>query len=286
MALVAMTEMLKEARKSKYAVGQFNLNTLRWAVPILQAAEVARAPIILAASDRLVDTLGGFSTIVATVKSLLTELAITVPVALHLDHSQSVDHCKQAIAAGFTSVMIDASHLPIAENIALTKEVVAYAKQRGVSVEAEVGIVGGVEDGLSGTVRYANPEECVALVKATQIDALAAALGSVHGPYHGEPQLGFEEMEKIANLVEVPLVLHGASGIPDKQIKKAIALGHAKINVNTECAQAFTATIRTLLSNEENATIYEPNMYLEQAYAAIKEVVAEKIALFMATNRV
>ena len=286
MNLVSMKNMLLKAKTYQYAVGQFNLNTLLWAVPILKAAEEKRAPVILATSDRLVDNLGGFSTIVATVRSLLKELSITVPVSLHLDHAQSVKRCKQAIQAGYTSVMIDASQKPIVENIALTKEVVKFATYYNVTVEAEVGVVGGVEDGSKGNVKYADPNECLQLVEETGIDALAAALGSVHGPYRGLPKLGFREMEEIRSLVDVPLVLHGASGIPDEQIKRAIKLGHAKINVNTECAQAWTNSIRNFVSKSENITVYEPNLYLNDAYEAVKQVVKQKIDIFMATNRV
>lgn len=179
-----------------------------------------QSPVIAAASDRLVDYLGGFKTISAMVGALMEEMAITVPVVLHLDHGSSAERRRQAIDAGFSSVMIDGSHHPIDENIAMTKEVTAYAAKHGVSVEAEVGTVGGMEDGLVGGVRYADVAECERIVKETNIDALAAALGSVHGKYQGEPNLGFKEMEAISRMTDIPLVLHGASGIPQDQIKK------------------------------------------------------------------
>jgi 6-phospho-5-dehydro-2-deoxy-D-gluconate aldolase len=278
MPLVAMSEMLLKAKAERYAVGQYNINGLEFAQSFLQAANEERAPIILAASDRLVDYLGGFKTIAAMVKSLMEEMDITVPVALHLDHGMDVERCRKAIDAGFTSVMIDGSHHPIDVNIEITKMVVDYAKKNGVSVEAEVGTVGGTEDGLVGGIQYADPHECTRIVKETEIDALAAALGSVHGPYQGEPKLGFEEMELISNMTNVPLVLHGGSGIPLHQIKKAIELGHAKINVNTESIQVWAKTIRKVLAVEGKG--YEPRGIITPAKEAIISVVKRKMAEF------
>ncbi|MBQ6448265.1 MAG: class II fructose-1,6-bisphosphate aldolase [Bacillus sp. (in: Bacteria)] len=278
MTIVSMQDMLQRAKRGKYAVGQYNMNNFQWVQAILQAAEEEKAPVIVAASDRLVDYLGGFKTIVVGVKQLVKELNITVPVALHLDHGMSVDRCKMAIDAGFSSVMIDGSHYSIEENIMMTKEVVEYAKPKGVSVEAEVGTVGGMEDGLIGGIQYADPLECVRLVNEAGIDALAAALGSVHGPYQGEPVLGFAEMKQIADLTGVPLVLHGGSGIPDHQIKKAIELGHAKINVNTECLQAWAKAVRQVLV--ENPDVYDARFILTPGMEAVKETVRNKIREF------
>jgi 6-phospho-5-dehydro-2-deoxy-D-gluconate aldolase len=278
-----MKEMLKKAKAGHYAVGQFNLNNLQWAQAILQAAEEEQAPVIVAASDRLVDFLGGFQTITSMVNSLLIEMKITVPVALHLDHGMTIDRCKQAIDAGFTSVMIDGSHSPIEDNIAMTKEVVAYAQPRNVSVEAEVGTVGGMEDGLIGGVKYADPDECVRVVEEANIDALAAALGSVHGPYQGEPKLGFEEMKVISERTGVPLVLHGGSGIPDYQIRKAILLGHAKINVNTECLQAWAHAVRTILTNDQD--IYDYRAITTPGTEAIVETVKTKMREFQTSGK-
>jgi len=276
--IVSMQDMLQRAKQGKYAVGQYNMNNFQWVQAILQAAEEEKAPVIIAASDRLVDYLGGFKTIVIGVKQLVKELNITVPVALHLDHGMSVDRCKMAIDAGFSSVMIDGSHYSIEENIMMTKEVVEYAKPKGVSVEAEVGTVGGMEDGLIGGIQYADPLECVRLVNEAGVDALAAALGSVHGPYQGEPVLGFAEMKQIADLTGVPLVLHGGSGIPDHQIKKAIELGHAKINVNTECLQAWAKAVRQVLV--ENPDVYDARFILTPGMEAVKETVRNKIREF------
>lgn len=285
MPLVSMKGILQRAKEEQYAVGHYNLNSLQWAIPILQAAEEERAPVILASSDRLVDRLGGFRTIAAVIRELVREMSITVPVVLHLDHAQSADRCKRAMEAGYTSVMIDGSKSPIDENIAMTREVTEYARAYGVSVEAEVGIVGGSEDGMEGSIRYADPGECLRMVKEAQIDALAAALGSVHGPYRGEPRLNFERMKEISERTDVPLVLHGGSGLPDDQIQRAIRLGHAKINVNTECAQAWTDAVRDFLTDENNARVYEPQVILKPAHEAIKRTVKEKIRLFGTGNR-
>ncbi|MBT2758609.1 class II fructose-1,6-bisphosphate aldolase [Mesobacillus foraminis] len=270
-----MKEMLIKAKREKYAVGQYNINSFQWTEAILQAAEEERAPVILAASDRLVDYLGGFNTIAVMVNTLVTEMGITVPVALHLDHGRSVERCKRAIDAGFSSVMIDGSHYPIDENIDMTKQVVDYARPHMVSVEAEVGTVGGNEDGLIGGINYADPLECLRLVQETGIDALAAALGSVHGPYQGEPKLGFAEMKEISELTKIPLVLHGGSGIPDYQIHRAIELGHAKINVNTECLQAWTKAVRKVLVNDPE--VYDPRTILTPGKEAIISTVKEKM---------
>ncbi|MFD4819684.1 class II fructose-1,6-bisphosphate aldolase [Peribacillus butanolivorans] len=283
MPLVSMKEMLLKAKAENYAVGQYNINGLEFAQSFLQAADEERAPIILAASDRLVDYLGGCKTIAAMVKSLVEEMSITVPVALHLDHGMNVERCKKAIDAGFTSVMIDGSHHPIDENIEMTKQVVDYARQRNVSVEAEVGTVGGTEDGLVGGIKYADPNECMRIVKEAEIDALAAALGSVHGPYQGEPKLGFKEMQQISNMTNVPLVLHGGSGIPVHQIKKAIEFGHAKINVNTESIQEWSKAIREVLAVE--GKVYEPRSIITPAKAAVIAVVKSKMFEFNTSGK-
>lgn len=275
---VSMKEMLEEAKANHYAVGQFNMNNFQWVQATLRPAEREKSPVIIGTTDSIVDYLGGFNLIVATVKKMIAEMNITVPVVLHLDHAQDVERCKQAIDAGYSSVMFDGSKLPLDENIRLTKEVVDYARPKGVSVEAEIGSVGGEEDGLVGEVIYADPQECLRLVKETGVDVLAAALGSVHGPYKGEPKLGFAEMEEISNLIDIPLSLHGGSGIPGDQIQKSIRLGHAKVNVNTECSQAWAQTIRELLTEDQE--LYNPKTILEPALEAISEVVTGKIALF------
>ncbi|ENR2529202.1 class II fructose-1,6-bisphosphate aldolase [Listeria monocytogenes] len=278
MPIVNMTDMLKKALAEKYAVGQFNINNLEWTQAILKAAEAEKAPVILGVSEGAAKYMGGFKTVVKMTEGLVEDLKITVPVAIHLDHGSSFDSCKAAIDAGFSSVMIDGSHHPIDENIAMTKQVVDYAHAKGVSVEAEIGTVGGDEDGVTGGINYADPQECLRVVKEANIDALAAALGSVHGPYHGEPVLGFDEMKEISELTGAPLVLHGGSGIPEHQIKKAIELGHSKINVNTECQIVWTAAVREKLATDDK--VYDPRKVIGPGVDAIIKTVTEKIQEF------
>ncbi|WP_298468207.1 class II fructose-bisphosphate aldolase [uncultured Psychrobacillus sp.] len=284
MALVSMKEMLEKGKKEGYAVGQFNINNLEFTQAILQAAEEEKSPVILGVSEGAAKYMGGFTTVVHMVKGLMADYNITVPVAIHLDHGSSFDKCKAAIDAGFTSVMIDASHHPFEENVEITSKVVEYAHAHSVSVEAELGTVGGQEDDvIADGVIYADPAECAELVKRTAIDCLAPALGSVHGPYKGEPNLGFDEMEEISKLADLPLVLHGGTGIPTKDITRAISLGTAKINVNTENQIAATKAIREYLAaNEEQ---YDPRKYLIPARDAIKATVIRKMREFGSSNK-
>lgn len=284
MALVSMKAMLEKAKNEKYAVGQFNINNLEWTKTILTVAEEMNSPVILGVSEGAARYMGGYKTVVGMVKGLMEDLKITVDVAIHLDHGSSFESCKKAIDAGFTSVMIDASHNPLADNIRITKEVVDYAHARGVSVEAELGTVGGQEDDvIADGVIYADVNECVELVKATGIDTLAPALGSVHGPYKGEPKLGFKEMEEIKIRTDLPLVLHGGTGIPDDKIKRAIECGTAKINVNTECQLAFAREIRKVIANDDQ--VYDPRKIIGPATKGIAEAVKEKISVFGSTNK-
>lgn len=279
MPLVSMKEMLDKALAEKYAVGQFNINNLEWTQAILAASEAEKSPVILGVSEGAGRYMGGFKTVVKIVEGLLEDMKITVPVAIHLDHGSSFEKCKEAIDAGFTSVMIDASHHPIDENIAMTKQVVEYAHARNVSVEAEVGTVGGQEDDVvADGVIYADPQECDRLVRETGVDCFAPALGSVHGLYKGEPNLGFKEMEEVRDLTKVPLVLHGGTGIPTKDIQKAVSLGTSKINVNTENQIVFTNVVRDLLNKD--AKVYDPRKYIGPAREAIKETVIGKIREF------
>ncbi len=283
MALVSMKDMLIKAKAEKYAVGQFNINNLEFTQAILQAAQAENSPVILGVSEGAGKYMGGFVSVVYMVKGLIESYNITVPVAIHLDHGSSFEKCKEAIDAGFTSVMIDASHHSFEENVKITKEVVEYAHAHGVSVEAELGTVGGEEDGVTGGIIYADPAECKAMVEQTAIDCLAPALGSVHGPYKGEPKLGFAEMEQIGNETGMPLVLHGGTGIPDEQIQRAISLGTAKINVNTENQIAATKVIREVLNN--NQEVYDPRKYLAPAREAIKETVIGKMRVFGSSQK-
>ncbi len=278
-----MKEMLEKGKENGYAVGQFNINNLEYIQAILQAAEKEKSPVILGVSEGAGKYMGGFNVVVAMVKSLMESYGTTVPVAIHLDHGSSFEKCAQAIHAGFTSVMIDASHDPIEQNIETTKKVTELAHIHGVSVEAEVGTVGGEEDGVIGGIMYADTEECRQLVEGTGVDCLAPALGSVHGQYQGEPNLGFKEMEEILNAVQVPLVLHGGTGIPTKDIQKAISLGTAKINVNTENQLAQTKAVRKTL--EEKPELYDPRKYLGPGTEAIKETVIGKMREFGSSGK-
>ena len=269
MGLVSMTDMLNKAKEGHYAVAQLNINNLEWTQAVLEAAQAENSPVILGVSEGAGKYMGGPEVVVPMVEALMENMNITVPVALHLDHGSSFDTCKRAIDAGYSSVMIDKSHFPLEENIEMTKQVVDYAHERGASVEAEIGTVGGTEDGVTGGINYADPQECKRLVDEAGIDALAAALGSVHGPYQGEPVLVFDEMKEISDLTGAPLVLHGGSGIPLEQVKKAIDRGHAKINVNTELQQVWTAAVREKLNND--ADVYDPRKIIGPGKEAIVE---------------
>jgi fructose-bisphosphate aldolase class II len=281
MALISMKDMLQTAVAGNYAVGQFNLNNLEFTQAILQAAQEEEAPVILGLSEAYIPYMGGLSTVAAIVRELIDFYRIKVPVALHLDHGSSFEVCIQAIHAGFTSVMIDASHHPLETNIEITKRVADVAHALGVSVEAELGRIGGKEDDLNvdeAEAMYAIPAECVRLAHETGIDCLAPALGSVHGPYRGEPRIGFARMEEIHKLTGLPLVLHGGSGLPDEAIQRAISLGTAKINVNTDNQMACTAAVRTMLAELPHE--YDPRKYLGPAREAVKQSVIQKIRLF------
>lgn len=286
MPLVSMKEMLEKGKEQGYAVGQFNLNNMEYAQAILQAAEEEKSPVILGVSEGAARYMGGFKVVVSMVKALMEEYGTTVPVAIHLDHGSSFEQCALAIQSGFSSVMIDASALPLDENIAITKKVVELAHIHGVSVEAELGRVGGQEDDLivdDAEASYAIPEECERLVKETNVDCFAPALGSVHGPYKGEPNLGFDRMEEVMNLTNVPLVLHGGTGIPTKDIQRAISLGSAKINVNTENQMAQAKKIREVLAEQPEQ--YDPRKYMGPGRDAIKETVISKMREFGSSQK-
>lgn len=284
MPLVSMKEMLEVAKEKHYAVGQFNLNNLEYVQAILQAAEEEKSPVILGVSEGAGKYMGGFNVVVAMVESLMDSYGTTVPVAIHLDHGSSFEACSKAIHAGFTSVMIDASHGTFEDNVALTSKVVELAHIHGVSVEAELGVVGGQEDDvIADGVIYADPKECQELVERTGIDCLAPALGSVHGPYKGEPNLGFKEMEEIGSAASVPLVLHGGTGIPTADIKRAISYGTSKINVNTENQIQQTKAVReTLIAQPEQI---DPRKYLGPGREAIKASVIGKMREFGSSNQ-
>ena len=281
--LVNMKEMLNKADSGKYAVPHFNINNLEWTRFILEECQELNSPVILGVSEGAIKYMGGYKTVSNLVKSLISDLNITIPVALHLDHGSSYESCVKAIDNGFTSVMIDASKYPLEENINITKQVVLYAKDKNVTVEAEVGAVGGEEDGVADELAYAKIEDAVKLVDSTNIDFLAPALGSVHGIYKGKPKLDFERMVKIHELIKLPLVLHGGSGIPDELIKKSISCGIAKININTELQIAWSNAVRIFLN--ENDKVYDPRKIIKGGEIAMKEMIKEKIILFGSNNK-
>lgn len=284
MALESMKEMMIKGKREGYAIGQFNLNNLEYTQAILQAAQNENSPVILGVSEGAARYMGGFTTVVHMVKGLMHDYNVTVPVAIHLDHGSSFEKCKEAIDAGFTSVMIDASAKPIEENIETTKKVVDYAHSKNVSVEAELGLVGGQEDDtIADGVMYADPAECKHLVDATNIDCLAPALGSVHGPYQGEPNIGFKEMEEISSQSDLPLVLHGGTGIPTKDIKRSISLGTAKINVNTESQIQGTKAVREALAADQD--VYDPRKFLKPMREAIQATVVGKMREFGSSQK-
>ena len=275
--LVNFIEMLNKAKKEHFAVPHFNINNLEWTKYILEECQKLDVPVILGVSDGAAKYMGGYDVIYGMVTGLIKDLGITIPVCLHVDHGCS-ETCIKAIKAGFTSVMIDASSLPLEENIKITKEVVDFAHTKGVSVEAEVGHIGGTEDNITSTETNATLEECIKLVEGTGIDSIAPALGSVHGFYQGEPNLDFERMKLINDSLEIPLVLHGGSGIPDDQIKKAIECGTSKINVNTELQFAWSQGVREKL--KEDNEVYDPRKVIGSGESALKEVIDHKVELF------
>lgn len=280
--LVSATEMLKKAKEGHYAVGQFNINNLEWTKSILLTAQELNSPVILGVSEGAGKYMCGYKTVVGMVNGMLEELNITVPVALHLDHG-SYEGAKKCIEAGFSSIMFDGSHYPIEENIEKTKELVATCNKLGLSLEAEVGAIGGEEDGVIGMGECADPKECK-MVADLGVTMLAAGIGNIHGKYPANWKgLSFETLDAIQQLTgEMPLVLHGGTGIPADMIKKAISLGVSKINVNTECQLAFAAATRKYI--EEGKDLqgkgFDPRKLLNPGFEAIKAKVKEKMELF------
>ncbi|MDO4294608.1 MAG: class II fructose-1,6-bisphosphate aldolase [bacterium] len=280
--LVSAEEMLKKAREGKYAVGQFNINNLEWTKAVLLTAEELQSPVILGVSEGAGKYMTGFKTVAAMVKAMMEELKITVPVALHLDHG-TYEGCYKCIEAGFSSIMFDGSHYPIAENIEKTTELVKVCKEKGLSLEAEVGSIGGEEDGVVGLGECADPNECKAIADLG-ITMLAAGIGNIHGKYPANwPGLRFDVLAAIKEKVgEMPLVLHGGTGIPDDMIKEAISLGVAKINVNTECQLSFAEATRKYIEagKDLQGKGYDPRKLLAPGTDAIKATVKEKMELF------
>lgn len=274
---------IRKAKEGKYAVPHFNINNLEWTRFILEECEKKKSPVILGVSEGAKKYMVGFHTVTEMVKAMVEELQITVPVVLHLDHGSSVASCKEAIDAGFTSVMIDASKYSVEENIQMTKEVVEYAHQKNVTVEAEIGHVGGEEDGVADELAYAKVEDAVRLAKETGIDSLAPALGSVHGIYKGEPKLDFQRMMEIKEKTNLPLVLHGGSGIPDELIKKSVTCGICKLNINTDLQIVWAKAVRSFL--DENQSVYDPRKVIKAGEQAIKDKIDEKIHLLESNGK-
>ena len=285
--LVSAKEMLNKAKEGHYAVGQFNINNLEWTKAILLTAQEMNSPVILGVSEGAGKYMCGYKTIVGMVEGMIEGLGITVPVALHLDHG-SYEGALKCIEAGFSSVMFDGSHYPIDENIAKTKELVALCNEKGISLEAEVGSIGGEEDGVIGAGECADPAECK-MIADLGVTMLAAGIGNIHGKYPANwPGLSFETLDAIQQKTgAMPLVLHGGTGIPAEMIAKAIDLGVSKINVNTECQLAFAAATRTYV--EEGKDLqgkgFDPRKLLAPGTEAIKATVREKITLFGSANK-
>lgn len=287
MGLVSAKEMLRTARKEHYAVGQFNINNLEWTKAVLLTAQEMKSPVILGVSEGAGKYMGGYRTIVGMVQGFIEDQKISVPVAIHLDHG-SYEHAIKCIDAGFTSVMFDGSHLPIDENIEKTKEIIKLAHAKGVSVEAEVGAIGGEEDGIIGTGEVADPNECKKIADLG-VDMLAAGIGNIHGKYpENWKGLSFEVLEQIQQLTgNMPLVLHGGSGIPTHMIKRSIELGVSKINVNTELQVEFAKATRKYIEDKKDleGKGFDPRKLLKPGYDAIVLAIKEKMIEFGSANR-
>ncbi len=280
--LVSAKEMLTKAKEGHYAVGQFNINNLEWTKAILQTAQELNSPVILGVSEGAGKYMCGYTTIVGMVNGMINELGITVPVALHLDHG-SYEGALKCIEAGFSSVMFDGSHYPIEENVAKTTELVRITGEKGISLEAEVGAIGGEEDGVVGNGECADPDECK-MIADLGVTMLAAGIGNIHGKYPANwPGLSFETLDAVSKKVgAMPLVLHGGTGIPAEMIQKAISLGVSKINVNTECQLAFAEATRKYIEagKDQQGKGFDPRKLLAPGFEAIKATVREKMELF------
>ena len=280
--LVSAKEMLTKAKEGHYAVGQFNINNLEWTKAVLLTAEEQKSPVILGVSEGAGKYMCGFKTVADMVKAMIDELKITVPVALHLDHG-SYEGCYKCIEAGFSSIMFDGSHYPIAENVEKTSELVKVCEEKGLSLEAEVGSIGGEEDGVVGMGECADPDECK-MIADLGVTMLAAGIGNIHGKYPANwAGLSFDTLAAVSEKVgKMPLVLHGGTGIPEDMIKKAISLGVSKINVNTECQLSFAAATRAYIEagKDQQGKGFDPRKLLAPGFEAIKATVKEKMDLF------
>ena len=275
--IVNAKKMLKEARDNGKCIAHFNINNLEWTKYILEKCNELQKPVILGVSEGAIKYMGGYNVVSHLVYSLVKDPNISIDVCLHLDHGSSVESCKKAIDSGFSSVMIDASKYSLEENINITKEVVEYAHSKNITVEAEVGHIGGVEDGIASGVLVASLDDCIKFVKETKVDMLAPAIGSVHGVYKGEPKLDFELLTSLKNNINIPLVLHGGSGIPEDKIIKAIKLGISKININTELQQAWHEGVLKFVENKKE--VYDPRKIISSGEENLKNIVEYKLSL-------
>jgi len=275
--IVNAKKMLNEAKNNKKCIAHFNINNLEWTKYILEKCDELNKPVILGVSEGAIKYMGGYNVVSHLVYSLVKDLNINIDVCLHLDHGSSIESCKKAIDAGFSSVMIDASKYSLDENINITQEVVKYAHDKNVTVEAEVGHIGGVEDGIASGVLVASLDDCIKFVKETKVDMLAPAIGSVHGVYKGEPNLDYDLLTSLKNNINIPLVLHGGSGIPDEKIIKAIKLGVSKININTELQQAWHEGVLKFVENKKE--VYDPRKIIGSGEENLKNIVEYKLSL-------
>ena len=280
--IVNSKELLNKAKINKYAIPHFNINNLEWTRFILEECENMKSPVILGVSEGAIKYMGGYNVVSSVIKELVKSLNIQIPVVIHLDHGSNVESCKLAINNGFTSVMIDASNYDLETNIKMTKEVVDYANKYNVTVEAEIGHIGGSEDDKFSDLAYAKVEDALKLSSSTNIDSIAPALGSVHGLYKGEPKLDFDKMLEIREKTNLPLVLHGGSGIDDEKIKKAISCGICKVNINTELQIAWSNEVKKYL-NDNNE--YDPRKIIKSGEENMKKVIREKIILLGSNNK-
>lgn len=275
--IVNAKKMLNEAKNNKKCIAHFNINNLEWTKYILEKCDELNKPVILGVSEGAIKYMGGYNVVSHLVYSLVKDLNINIDVCLHLDHGSSIESCKKAIDAGFSSVMIDTSKYSLDENINITQEVVKYAHDKNVTVEAEVGHIGGVEDGIASGVLVASLDDCIKFVKETKVDMLAPAIGSVHGVYKGEPNLDYDLLTSLKNNINIPLVLHGGSGIPDEKIIKAIKLGVSKININTELQQAWHEGVLKFVENKKE--VYDPRKIIGSGEENLKNIVEYKLSL-------
>jgi len=279
-----LENILTKALKENYAVAQFNINNLEWTKYILEECNSNKSPVILGVSESAIKYMGGYNVVANLVNSMIKDLNIKILVVLHLDHGSSIENCKKAIDAGFTSVMIDASNYELEENIRIVKEVCDYANKYNVSVEAEIGSIGGNEDNLINDIYFATVEGCIKLYNETKVTTLAPALGSVHGLYKETPSLNFKRMKEISNSLNIPLVLHGGSGLRDEDIKQAIQCGISKININTDLQIAWSNGVRNYLNNNEN--VYDPRKIISSGEENLKKMVSSKLHLLGSCNKI